>query len=78
MRRARVCQLDREGRETSDGWAGTVPGGGAANRRVRPVSGMGEHGVRRAVARMHVGWPEKKRRWAARMHNTVLDLFESV
>jgi hypothetical protein len=77
MRCARACRPDREGRETSDGWAGTVPGDGAANRRVRPVSGTGERGVWHTVARMRVGWPEKKRRWAARMHSTVLDLFES-
>jgi hypothetical protein len=67
--RARV--LDREGREASDGWAGTVPGGDAADRRVRPVSGVGERG-----ARMCVGRPEKKRRWPPGC--TALDLFESV
>jgi hypothetical protein len=36
----------KEGRETSDGWAGTVPGGGAADRRVWPVRGAGERGAR--------------------------------
>jgi hypothetical protein len=30
VRRVHACRSDREGRETSDGWAGTVPGGGAA------------------------------------------------
>jgi hypothetical protein len=30
-------------RETFDGWGGTVSGGGAANRRVRSVNGVGEH-----------------------------------
>jgi hypothetical protein len=37
---------NREGREASDGWAGTMQGGGAANRQVRLVSGTGERGVR--------------------------------
>jgi hypothetical protein len=46
VRRARACRSDREGRETSEGWAGTVLGGGAADRRVQPVSGAGEHGAR--------------------------------
>jgi hypothetical protein len=37
---------NREGREASDGWAGTMQGGGATNRQVRLVSGTGERGVR--------------------------------
>jgi hypothetical protein len=60
--RARVPAGQR-GERASNGWAGTVPGGGAADRRVHPVSSVGGRG-----ARMSMGRPEKKRRWAARMH----------
>jgi hypothetical protein len=34
VRRARVVGGNREGREASDGWVGTAPGGGATDRRV--------------------------------------------
>jgi hypothetical protein len=39
---------------------GTVPGGGAPNRWVYPVSGARESETR---VRARVGWPEKEMEW---------------
>jgi hypothetical protein len=60
-----------------------LTGGPAQCRAAVPLTGgSGLSGAResvgRAVARERVGRLEKKRRWAARMHSTVLDLFEVV
>jgi hypothetical protein len=56
--------------------------GGLAQCRAAVTGGSGLSAVRESTGRGHadarVGQPEKKRRWAARMHSTVLDLFESV
>jgi hypothetical protein len=79
VHRARACRLDREGREASDGWAE------AQCQAVVPLTGVSSLsaartgvGRGRVVAWTRVGRPEKKGRWAAWMHNTVLDFFELV
>jgi hypothetical protein len=58
---------------------GTVSGGGAADRRVWPVSRCRtESGAWCADARARVGQPDKEQRWAAQVNSKVLYLFELV
>jgi hypothetical protein len=60
VRRARVAGGNREGRGVGRVGRGTVPGGGVADRRGRPVSGCGESA---GGAQARVGQPEKKAGW---------------
>jgi hypothetical protein len=60
------------GREGADGWAVTQC------RAAVPLTGGADLSAGAGRARARVGWPEKKRGRAARMHSNVLHLFELV
>jgi hypothetical protein len=54
---------------------GTVPGGGAADRRVRPVSSAREREPR---TQARVGRPEKEKVGRAQVNSRISDLFKLI